>query len=105
MVILDKDNFDAEVNNSKYTVIDFFAEWCGPCKMQGPVLEQLSTKYPNIKWCKIDIDDNSSLAAKFDVRSIPTVVFLKDGKEAFRYVGYRPIPDVEGYVNKLLANN
>lgn len=105
MVILDKTNFDSEVNNSKYAIIDFFAEWCGPCKMQGPVLEQLSTKYQDIKWCKVDIDENASLAAKFDVRSIPTVVFLKDGKELFRYVGYRPLADVEGYVNKLLANN
>ena len=75
MVILDKTNFDSETS-SGYVVIDFFAEWCGPCKMQGPVLEQLSTKYQDIKWCKIDIDENASLAAKFDVRSIPTVVFL-----------------------------
>ena len=84
-------NFNAEIMNSdKPVLIDFFATWCGPCKMVSPIVDQIAEENADIKVCKINIDEQSELASTFGVMSIPTLVALKDGKEITRTVGAVP---------------
>ena len=91
-VKVDNSNFQAEVMESDVpTVVDFWAEWCGPCKMIGPSLEELSEEMAgDVKITKINIDENPDLAAQFGVRSIPTLLIFKNGEPAGMQVGAKP---------------
>ena len=81
-------NFETEVLNSEKTVlIDFYANWCGPCKMLSPVVEQFASENENIKVVKINVDDEQDLAIKYEVMSIPTLVVIRNGQEVNRSVG------------------
>ena len=83
------DDFEVEVLKSdKIVLVDFFATWCGPCQKMSKVLEQISADRPDLKVVRVDIDDNELLARQFFVRSIPTVVYMKNGKEFNRIVGF-----------------
>ena len=80
--------FDAVVDNAPLTLDDFWATWCGPCRMVGPVIEKLGEKYQDTAViAKVDVDAEPDLARRFGIMSIPTVVFLKNGKEFERLVG------------------
>ena len=85
IIHLEKDNFEELVSSEKKVLVDFFATWCGPCKMLGPVLEKFSS---NIKTIKVDTDEFEELARKHGVMSIPTLVLMEDGKEVKRSVGF-----------------
>lgn len=86
-----KDNFEAEVLQSSVPVmIDFWATWCGPCRMLTPVIEQLGNEVTTAKIGKVNVDEEQDLAMQFGVMSIPTVVVIKDGKEVGRSVGVKP---------------
>ncbi|TRZ50854.1 thioredoxin [bacterium] len=81
VVHLDKDNFDAEVVKTKGLVmVDFYATWCGPCKMTGPIIEQLAEEMKQVKFVKVDVDQNQELASQYQVFSIPTFIIFKDGE-------------------------
>ena len=71
------------------SLIDFWATWCGPCRMLGPVLEQLAADRPDVTVAKVDVDEQRELAIQYRVMSVPTVIFLKDGKEVDRKIGVR----------------
>ncbi len=87
-IVLTKDNFDSEVLKATQTVlVDFYADWCGPCKMMAPIIEKLAQDRTDAKICKINIDDEAKLAEKYGVMSIPTIVAFKNGQEAGRSVG------------------
>jgi thioredoxin 1 len=83
---LNKDNFDKETG-SGVTLVDFWAPWCGPCRIIGPVVEEIAEEMDNIKVGKLNIDDNQELAVKFNVMSIPTLIIFKDGKAMSSAVG------------------
>lgn len=82
-------NFEKLVSSSKLIMIDFWANWCGPCRMLGPVIEEIAMECDG-KFVvgKIDIDNNSAVASKFSIRSIPVIIIFKDGREADRIIGY-----------------
>ena len=85
------DNFDQTIKDagSKPVMVDFFAEWCGPCKMAAPIIDELAEEYKDkVVVAKVDVDANQDLAGKYGVMSIPTVVMLKDGEEVNKQIGF-----------------
>ena len=90
-VNITKANYDELVKNSEKTVLlDFWAPWCGPCRMVSPILEEISKERPDIKIGKINVDEEYELAKEFSVYSIPTLVVMKDGKILNQSLGARP---------------
>lgn len=86
-----KENFNAEVVNSDRPVLlDFWATWCGPCRMVSPLVEEIAAEHPEIKVGKINVDEQPELAAQFQIMSIPTLMVVKNGKITQRVVGARP---------------
>ena len=86
-----KNNFQEEVIQSDRPVLlDFWANWCGPCRMVGPVMEEIARERPDVKVGKIDVDEQRELAAAFQIMSIPTLVVMQDGKVTQQVVGLRP---------------
>lgn len=68
-------------------VVDFWAEWCGPCKMLSPIVEEVAKEYKEVKFCRLNVDDNPNQAGKFQIMSIPTLIFFKQGKAIDKVVG------------------
>ena len=94
--------FDSAIQTAPVAMVDFWATWCGPCKMLAPVIEDIGAKYDGkAVVAKVDVDENQALAAKYGVMSIPTVIFFKDGKEIGRKVGVQP---ASAYTQTLDAN-
>lgn len=88
VVTITKDNFEKEVLQSeKPVLLDFSAEWCGPCNMLAPVIKELANEQTDFKVCKVDVDQQQELAQKFQVASIPTILVFKDGKVTNTTVG------------------
>ncbi len=86
-----KDTFESEVLHSdKPVLLDFFAVWCGPCKMIAPVLDEIAAEREDIKVCKINVDEEPELAAKYQVMSIPTLMVIKDGQIVNQSLGAKP---------------
>lgn len=91
VIELTQENYQKEVIESdKPVLIDFFATWCGPCKMVSPVVDEIANEHPEIKVCKLDVDKNMDLARTFQVMSVPTLVAMKDGKMVNKTVGAMP---------------
>ena len=88
------ENFDELINSENTTLLDFYADWCGPCRMLGPVIEEIAEEKKDINVGKINVDANKELANKFSVRSIPTMIVFKNGKEIKRLVGFLPKEEI-----------
>ena len=85
------DNFKKEVlEEEKTVVLDFYADWCGPCKMQSPILDELSNDEKNIKVVKVNVDEEPDLAEQYNIMSIPTILIFKQGKNTKQFVGLTP---------------
>lgn len=104
VVHLNENNFEKEVMESDIpAIIDFFADWCGPCQMMGPEFEKLSGQYEGkLKFCKLNTDENQELAAKFDISGIPCLVMVKKGEEIGRFVGFMPGPMLKDRIDGVL---
>ena len=98
------ENFDEEIINSGMpAMVDFWAEWCGPCKMVGPVVKELAQEYKGkIKIAQMDVDQSKETPAKFGIRSIPTLIFFKGGEVANTIVGAYPKSHLDEELKKLL---
>ena len=96
------DNFDDEIKSSKVPVlVDFWAEWCGPCKMIGPILEELASEMDGkIKIVKVDVDSNSQTAVNYAIRSIPTLIIVKDGSVQAQHIGAASKAQLENFINQ-----
>ena len=85
---LTNDNYEQEVMKSEGTVlVDFYAEWCGPCKMQGPIVEQLAEERTDVKFCKLNVDEVMPVAMELGITSIPTIMVVKNGEITFKEPG------------------
>lgn len=97
VIKINNENFESEVLNSNKTVLlDFYADWCGPCQMVAPVLAQIAEEREDIVVGKINVDEETQLALKFGVESIPMLAVIKDGKLVSKSVGFRPKEQILG---------
>ncbi len=96
-VTITKDNFDNEITNCEKTVmVDFWADWCGPCKMLAPTISEIAEEFSDtVKVCKVNVDEQPELADEFGITSIPTVIVFKNGEMSDSSVGYVPKSKLE----------
>lgn len=101
---LDSGNFNEEINNaSELVLVDFYATWCGPCKMLAPVVSEVAEEYSDkLKVYKVNIDENQELALKYGIMSIPTLMFFKNGEAVNTVVGFHTKSELEDTINNLL---
>ena len=98
---LDTQNFADEVQNTSGTVlVDFYADWCGPCKMVSPVVDEIAEERTDIIVGKANVDESAALAKQYKVMSIPTLIVFKDGKESARLIGYSPKEEILAALGK-----
>ncbi len=95
ITVVTSNNFEDEVMKSDRPVlVDFWASWCGPCKMLSPLIDELSDEHTEYKFCKVNVDDETALAGKFNVMSIPNLVVFKNGKMVSQSAGARPKEEI-----------
>lgn len=96
VIEITKENFNSEVLNSdKPVLLDFWAAWCGPCRMVSPIVDEVADENPQIKVGKVNVDEQSELAERYNVMSIPTLLLIKNGEVTASSIGYKPKEDIE----------
>lgn len=100
-IIKNSAEYDAVLKDNTNVFVDFYADWCGPCKMLGPVVEQVASENPEVKFVKVNIDDNPDIAQRYGIMSIPTLIAFKNGEIAGNGLGFMPKESVQEIVNKL----
>ena len=96
IIKISKENFASEVlNSNKPVLLDFYADWCGPCRMVGPIVSEIANERSDVKVGKINVDEQPEIAAQFQVMSIPMLAVIKNGKLENKVVGYRPKEQIE----------
>ena len=93
------ENFEEEIKTGK-VLVDFYAVWCGPCKMMHPVIEEIAKENPNLKIIKVDVDQHEELAQRYGIMSIPTLLFLKDGEVVEKRIGFTPKEILAEWISK-----
>lgn len=100
VIKLNNENFEQEVQNqSGIVLVDFYAEWCGPCKMLSPIVDEIAEERTDIKVGKVNVDESSELAIQYRVMSVPTLIVMLDGKEHARAVGYKAKQEILSMLN------
>ena len=101
VIEITNDNFDSEVINSdKPVLLDFWASWCGPCRMVSPIVDEIAEENPQIKVGKVNVDEQSELAERYNVMSIPTLLLIKNGEVTASSIGYKPKEDLEQLISE-----
>lgn len=95
-----EENFSSEISAEGLVLVDFWAPWCGPCKMLAPLFEELDREIEDVKFLKLNVDNNPSVASRYRVGSIPTLLAFKDGVQVDQLVGFRPKEDLEVFISK-----
>lgn len=101
MIINNINDFEKIMDTNQKIILDFYAQWCGPCKMLAPILEKVASQNKDWTICKIDIDKLGDLAAKFAIQAVPTLVFIKDKKVLETAVGFQPDVAIQKIINKI----
>lgn len=103
MIKITKDSFNAEIEKfDGVCVVDLYADWCGPCKMMAPVLEELEEEMQNVRFAKINVDEERELAQMFKVQSIPMIAIVKDGVFVDYSVGFKPKDDIKDFIESCI---
>ena len=100
-IIKTKEEYENILKDSKSVYVDFYADWCGPCKMTGPVVEALSKVYTDVQFVKVNVDNNPEIASMYGIMSIPTLIGFKDGKEVNKTLGFHPQPELDKLVQEI----
>ena len=87
IIDLNDSNFDITISSDNPTLVDFWAEWCGPCKSMHPIFERMANKFPNVKFARVNVDNNQNISMKFAVQSIPTFIMFKSGQIIDKMMG------------------
>ncbi|BAK54738.1 thioredoxin [Sulfurisphaera tokodaii] len=103
VIHLDSKNFDSFLASHKIAVVDFWAEWCAPCLILAPIIEELAEDYPQVGFGKLNSDENPDIAARYGVMSLPTVIFFKDGEPVDEIIGAVPREEIEIRIKNLLG--
>ena len=99
VLTINKDSFQKEVlENQSLVLVDFYADWCGPCRMTGPIIDELSKEISDVRFVKINVDENPDLASQYQVFSIPTFIVFKNGQVVHQFVG---VLSKEGFINEI----
>lgn len=104
VIDLDSTNFDSTVSGNSLVLVDFWAAWCGPCKMMHPVFERMAKKFRGIKFARVNVDENQNIAMKFDVQSIPTFIMFSGGSVADKLLGAVGEPGITMICKKYQEN-
>ncbi len=94
-------NFEETIKGEGIVLVDFWASWCGPCQMQGPVVEELAKERTDIRVGKVNVDQENALAAQFQVTNIPSLLFFKDGNLIRKEVGFHSMEEIEAIISSL----
>lgn len=100
VIHLEKNNLKEIIESNKIVVVDFFANWCGPCKMLSPVIEDLSNEMTNVTFLKVNVDNFNEIASEFQIMSIPAIIIFKDGKVVGKSVGFQTKDALKKFISQ-----